>query len=207
MPSTPPETKPSPFRRLPLLLALCTSLAAAGTLFGIMEVSAFNEPMGAPPLFPVSPPTEMQEVAALYEKLPELHVEVMRDHRAQRTALAAVNVISSVVLFLGCLLLRATGRRGLRILFAGLALSQAYAVLETGTSIWYHMDLLPKVRDLAAPLLAVKTTEMVRAQFLFAHGIAVGIHVLTSLAELAFYVYARSYFRRPAITGLFAERS
>jgi hypothetical protein len=199
-----PTARP-PLRHLPWVLALCVGLGAAGVVFGLSAVLAWNEPLSMTSLpVPEAPAGEeaaWAPVREAFERVPELQLAVLRRHRAGLTALAAVDLIASAVLLLGGLVVRRRTAPSLRLLNTGLVLSQAYAALKLGIQTWVQIDLYralaPVLKDLAGQGEAGATTAQVT---LFAQSATIVVMAVVALAELLFYAFAQRYLRRPEVT-------
>ena len=203
-PAAPTPPARSPFRHLPWILALCVGLGAAGVVFGLSAVMAWNEPLALGTLPALEAPEGQEEawapVVEAFQKVPELQLEVMRRHRASLTALAAVDLVASAVLLLGGLLARRRTPKTLRLLTAGLVLSQAYAALKALLQTWVQVDFYRALRPTLETLGSQGDVGAATAQvILWAQSATIVGMGAVALAELGFYVFAHRYLRRPPV--------
>lgn len=205
-----PKVRP---RRVSQILFLCAALGAFGVVIGFSGVTSWNQPFPEEPAafeIPLPPAPEGEEAAwkkleEVWEQVPAPRLEVLKERRALLNALAAVNLISSMALFIGALSTRRRGAGGLRFLHTGLALSQAYALLGAVVQGWVQKEVLDSQKALFQPLLAEGgQVATFAATALASQTIAVFFGVGVMGAQLLFYVWAQRYFHRPEVVATLA---
>ena len=189
--------------RLPLALALCIALGSIGSCRGLLEVSSWNEPVALPlPALriPDDADEEWKRLAAAMTELKEALVDTFRARRPALSALAVVNLASSLVLLSGALAAAARLRRGIPVLHSGIALSQAYVALGIVVGIWVQLGLAETTQSILGPLRALDHPVAMQATLAVAqYWFAIPIYVLGMVAQFLFYVWVNGLLKRPEI--------
>ena len=206
----PPARPPKPVRRLAVVLSVAVGLGAGGTLFGLGVLASWGEPLPPPKPFPLPPPQPGAEalwavLEDVMEKAPLEAQRVLAAHRPRLTALAVVDVVSSLVLLVGAFLARQRSPAGLATLSTGLVLSQGYAALELVVKVWFEADVFVALRGVVAPLSAESEEGRTMAVLMLAaQALVIAFVAALSLLELGFYVYASRLLRKPEVHQLLA---
>lgn len=199
---------PARARRLSLVLFVCAALGAIGTTLGLAGLASWNQPLpdevrGLELALPQAPEGEEESwrrVEEAYREIPASRLEVLREKRPLLNSLAAVNFVASFALLFGTLSTRIRGAGGLRLLQAGLTLSQAYAVLAALVQGWVEKGVLDAHRRLFQPLLDEGGVVGDAANAaLIGQGAVLVVGVAAMLGQFVFYVWAQRYFRRPEV--------
>lgn len=197
----------NPLAKLPLALSLCMVLGSVGSCRGLAEVSTWNEPIPLPlpaVAIPEDADEEWQKLASAWEELKEAQTATYRARRPAMSALAVVNLASSLVLLFGALTTAARLRRGISTLQSGIALSQAYVLLGIAVGTWVQLGLAETAQSVLGPLrsldhaVAMKATEMVGA-FWF----SIPLTVLGMVAQFLFYVWVNGLLKKPEVQAAF----
>ncbi len=205
---TPP--KKSSLTKLSLALSLCMMLGSAGSCRGIAELATWDEPITVPlPALrlPEEADPEWKELAGAWSELKEAQTETYRARRPAMSALAVVNLASSLVLLFGALATAGRFRRGLSALQSGLALSQAYVFLGIAVGTWVQLGLAETAQSVLGPLrqldhaVAMKATELVGA-FWF----TIPVTVIGLLIQFLFYLWVSGLLKKPEIQTALTPR-
>jgi|GEM_PF-2643082 len=189
--------------RLPLALALCMALGSIGSCRGLVEVSNRNEPVALPLpaiTIPSDADEEWKQLAAAMNELKEAQVETYRARRPALSALAVVNLASSLVLLSGALATAARLRRGLAVLQTGITLSQAYVALGIVVGTWVQLGLAETTQTILGPLRSLEHPVAMQATVaVFQYWLAIPIFVLGMVAQFLFYVWATGLLKNPEV--------
>lgn len=172
------------------------------------ELATWDEPIALPLpalALPEEPDAQWEELAGAWDELKELQTEAYQARRPAMSALAVVNLASSLVLLLGALVTAGRFRRGLSALQSGLVLSQAYVLLGIAVGTWVQLGLAETAQSVLGPLrqldhaVAMKATELVGA-FWF----SIPLTVIGMVLQFLFYLWVSGLLRKPEIQAALA---
>lgn len=192
--------QPKPASKLPLAIGLCMLLASFGSCKGVAELAARHEPVTiALPAIP--PPAEEVEewgrFEAAWKELEEAQTEAYRQQRPMTNALAAVNLVSSLVLLFGALGTGARLRVALPSLRAGLVLSQGYVLLGLVVGTWLQLGLVDIAQEILGPLRVIEgVVGRTAGLSLFAYWLGIPLSAVMMVAQFVFYVWVQRLLQR-----------
>lgn len=167
------------------------------------EVATWNEPRTIP-LPALGLPDEVdeawKELAGAWSELQEAQTETYRARRPAMSALAVVNLASSLVLLFGALATAGRLRRGLSALQSGTVLSQAYVLLGIAVGTWVQLGLVKDAQGILGPLRELDHAASIKAtQLLLGFWFSIPVTVLAMVLQFLFYVWVNGLLKKSEV--------